>query len=293
MLNFRDIELNDRETIEEYTSAWAFECSEFTFPNLYTWGVNGHIKMCEHENVLYIMPCFGTVCICAPIMKHKDGDFNCALAIAREYFDSVGKPMIIRSISGPLKQLFEQRGMALEEDRDNYDYVYSAEALRTLSGKKYHSKRNHINQFKAMYRSEYVKLNSGMLDECMEMYDRWVSTKNDSAFGIKEEKQAIKRLVPNMEQLSVCGCGIRVDGRLEAFSLGQLINKDTALIHIEKANPDIQGLYPFINQQFLINEFPDVEYVNREEDMGLEGLRKAKLSYNPTGFVEKYIYREC
>ena len=87
-------------------------------------------------------------------------------------------------------------------------------------------------------------------------------------------------------------CGIFIDGKLEAFTMGEYINPNMALIHIEKANPMIRGLYPYINQQFLVNEFSDVEFVNREEDLGIEGLRKAKLSYHPVKFIEKYTVRE-
>jgi len=87
--------------------------------------------------------------------------------------------------------------------------------------------------------------------------------------------------------------GIYIDGRLEAFTMGELLNKNMALVHIEKANPDIRGLYPYINQQFVLNEFKNVEFVNREEDLGIEGLRKAKLSYHPCRFVEKYTVKEA
>ena len=86
--------------------------------------------------------------------------------------------------------------------------------------------------------------------------------------------------------------GIYVDGALEAFSIGEKLKPNMALIHIEKANPEIRGLYPYINQKFLVDEFPDVEFVNREEDLGIEGLRKAKLSYHPVRFAEKYTVRE-
>ena len=93
-----------------------------------------------------------------------------------------------------------------------------------------------------------------------------------------------------MDKLKIAG--IFIDGNLEAFTMGEYLNPNMALIHIEKANPSIRGLYPYINQQFLVNEFSDVEFVNREEDLGIEGLRKAKLSYHPVKFVEKYTVRE-
>ncbi len=94
-----------------------------------------------------------------------------------------------------------------------------------------------------------------------------------------------------MDRLKIAG--IYIDGKLEAFTMGELLNNNMALIHIEKANPEIRGLYPYINQQFLVHEFPDVEFVNREEDIGIEGLRKAKLILPSMKFVEKYTVREA
>ena len=111
---------------------------------------------------------------------------------------------------------------------------------------------------------------------------------------MKEELIGIKKLFANFDiikdRLKIAG--IFIDGKLEAFTMGEYINPNMALIHIEKANPMIRGLYPYINQQFLVNEFSDVEFVNREEDLGIEGLRKAKLSYHPVKFIEKYTVRE-
>ena len=125
----------------------------------------------------------------------------------------------------------------------------------------------------------------------------WTSNKeeNDAVTDdMEEELIGIKKLFNNYsvikDKLKIAG--IFIDGKLEAFTMGEYINPNMALIHIEKANPSIRGLYPYINQQFLVNEFSDVEFVNREEDLGIEGLRKAKLSYHPVKFIEKYTVRE-
>ncbi|RDC49395.1 DUF2156 domain-containing protein, partial [Acinetobacter sp. RIT592] len=103
-----------------------------------------------------------------------------------------------------------------------------------------------------------------------------------------------KRIFKNYEKLkdTLKISGIYIDSKLEAFSIGEMLNDNMAVIHVEKANADIRGLYPYINQQFLLNEFSDVEFVNREEDLGIEGLRKAKLSYHPVKFAEKYTVIE-
>ena len=113
--------------------------------------------------------------------------------------------------------------------------------------------------------------------------------------GMDEELIGINKVFNDYEILKdkVKIAGIYIDNKLEAFTIGELLNPNMALIHIEKANPDIRGLYPFINQQFLVNEFSEVEFVNREEDLGIPGLRKAKLSYHPIRFVEKFTVKEA
>ena len=117
---------------------------------------------------------------------------------------------------------------------------------------------------------------------------------NEFDEGMDDESVGIKKIFNNYDYLKdrLKIAGIYVDGKLEAFTMGELINSNMALIHIEKANPNIRGLYPYINQQFILNEFENVEFVNREEDLGIPGLRKAKLSYHPVKFVEKYTVRE-
>lgn len=185
------------------------------------------------------------------------------------------------------------------EERDLFDYIYDAESLRTLAGRKNQKKRNHINYFLKEYenRFEYKLLSEENFNECLELMKAWTTSKEEQDEfddGIDDELIGIKKIFNNYSILKdrVKVAGIYIDDKLEAFTIGELLNKNMALIHIEKANPDIRGLYPYINQQFILNEFSDVEFVNREEDLGIEGLRKAKLSYHPLRFVEKYTVTE-
>ena len=186
------------------------------------------------------------------------------------------------------------------EERDYFDYVYDAEALRTLKGRKNQKKRNHLNYFLKEYegRFEYKKLGKKEFEDCIELLRAWASNKaeqGDVDDGIDDEFIGIKKIFDNYDVLEeeVKVAGVYIDNKLEAFTIGEYINDDMALIHIEKANPEIRGLYQYINQQFLVHEFENVEFVNREEDLGIEGLRKAKLSYHPCKFVEKYTVMEA
>ncbi|WP_434310049.1 DUF2156 domain-containing protein [Hominifimenecus sp. rT4P-3] len=180
----------------------------------------------------------------------------------------------------------------IEEEADAADYVYDAESLRTLSGKKYHKKKNHVNAFLREYgdRSEYRRLVRADRDLIWEFLSRWREQKGDEAdIHLDGEAEGIHEVLRHMEVLGTYVAGVFIDGKLEAFTMGSYNPVDRmAIIHIEKANAEIRGLYPWINQQFLVHEFPDALLVNREDDVGLPALRKAKESYYPVFMAKKY-----
>ena len=185
----------------------------------------------------------------------------------------------------------------VEEERDYFDYVYNAKELMTLPGKRYHKKKNHVNAFIKEYGSRYeIKIPCCCdKNEIKEFLLRWHDSRNieDEYSRDDYELKGIEYILNHFDMIKYYMMSIYVDGRMEAFTLGTYLKEEkTAYIHVEKANPDIRGLYPFLNQQFLINCFPDAEFVNREDDMGLEGLRKAKLSYNPLKLIKKYTVTE-
>ena len=219
-----------------------------------------------------------------------------------DYFEKEQKKIYFRGITKEvvdyLKENYPDK-FDYTEERDLFDYVYDGESMRELKGRKNVKKRNHINYFLKEYagRYEYRLLDENDFDACLQLVEEWTSNKEENdavSDDMEEELIGIKKLFENFsvikDKLKIAG--IFIDGKLEAFTMGEYINPNMALIHIEKANPSIRGLYPFINQQFLVHEFSDVEFVNREEDLGIEGLRKAKLSYHPVRFVEKYTVRE-
>jgi uncharacterized protein len=180
---------------------------------------------------------------------------------------------------------------AITADRDNYDYVYNSKDLIELKGRKYHSKKNHVNSFLRNYSNyQYIPLTPEWVPRCVETQIEWCKKKGcDEDALLKGERDAIIEVLIHWNELKLTGGLIYVDEKVEAFSFGEQLNNDTAVIHVEKANADIRGVYPVINQQFCANAWPQLPYINREEDMGLEGLRKAKESYCPVKMVEKYI----
>jgi hypothetical protein len=150
--------------------------------------------------------------------------------------------------------------------------------------------KNHINRFNKKHDWEYSPLTPELIAECLELQEEWCRLKQCvESPSLLSEEQAIIEALTHIELLKYKGGVIRIQGKVEAFTLGELLNPETVVIHIEKGNPKLTGLYPMIQQQFLAEEWSDIPYVNREQDLGIQGLRKAKSSYNPEFMVNKYI----
>jgi len=170
------------------------------------------------------------------------------------------------------------------------DYVYEGDALRELPGRKYGSKRNHISQFiRQVPDYEVVPVEKGNLDECRRIIEEWCRARDCTCESPENcERHACNEMLDQWDLLDMKGILIRVNNRFEAFTIGERLNADTIAIRYEKGNGDIHGIYTVMNRDFLQQVWQDAVFVNREEDMGLEGLRKAKLSYYPCHMVDKY-----
>ena len=208
-----------------------------------------------------------------------------------------GKPFEMRGIyeeTMPLLKSCLPDTTQFIDDRDNWDYVYLRDNLANLAGRKYHAKKNHANAFRKEnpdYAFSVISKND--IADCIAFADLWCEIKGQNAEGLRCELCALEEALINYEVLNIRGALIRIDGVVQAFSIGEKYNKDMAVIHFEKANPEIRGLYTVINQDFCSKVWNDVIYINREEDMGLEGLRKAKESYHPEFMVKKYSVVIC
>jgi len=301
-MNFKEININSKKELDPYFDIVDYEACEYCFATLYLWQ---HV----YKTRYYIGEDF------AVIMAENEGNTFSILPLATKeklpevidfvvkYFIKEGKKVCFRGVTKEVVQVLNENypeQFEYTEERDLFDYVYDGESLRTLAGKKNQKKRNHLNYFLKEFegRYEYKLLNEENFDECLELLKEWTLKKEENDEhdeGIDDEYIGIKKIFKDYELLKdkLKIAGVYVDNKLEAFTIGELINPNMALVHIEKANPNIRGLYQYINQQFILNEFPEVEFVNREEDLGIPGLRKAKLSYHPVRFVEKYTVREA
>ena len=173
-------------------------------------------------------------------------------------------------------------------DREYSDYIYEVDDLIRLSGSKYHGKKNHLNKFLNTYAFSYEEITEDNIEECRRMKEEWAVRKGGDIEEYREELDIIDNVLDNYDKFNLIGGLIRIDGKVSAFTIGEAISEDTFVTHFEKADEDIPGLYQAINQQFAANSISGFKYVNREDDIGLPGIRQAKLSYRPVMMFDKY-----
>lgn len=287
-MNFKEITLEDRDRFLKHYIKHPPKTSFHSFANLFLWRGAEKLEFCEHNGFIIVTGLSvykGERYIMFPL-----GSGDCR-KLTNSFIDMYGMDFQIFAITEENAKNLDKlcnRAYDITHMRSMDNYIYEVESLITLSGKKLHSKRNHINKFKSLYNYSYERLNEENFDECMEFACRWYQEKEGADSTLLYERQAVKDALTYHKELELkCGM-IKVDGKVVAFSVGERLNHDTVLIHIEKADTDYDGAYAIINNEFLKNEWSEFKYVNREEDMGLEGLRKAKLSYRPCEILKIY-----
>ena len=297
----KDVDLSCREIIKDFISANPLEASEYTFTNIFAFRLEYNFKVSLLKNNLIILKDIKPVSFFCPVGNSQISDIlsrvfdylkNIAGAPAPERL--AGKPYLERVPESFVNAYLKGNdNFIIEEDRDHFDYAYDVRELIELKGNRFHDKKNQVNKFRSRYKYEYLALTEGLIGECLAFEDYWCEVKEcDKHPGLKKERCAILQMLNNFKVLNIKGGAIRIGDKIAAITLGEKILPDTLVIHVEKANPDIPGLYQVINQEFLMHESGDCRFVNREQDLGIEGLRKAKISYNPVRFVKKYKVKE-
>lgn len=295
----KDVHIDDYDFLKRYFSFRRPGTCESVITDVYLWKIYYRTKYFLTDTGLIWLyrtdtEVFSSVPLCKP--EHLQENVK----VLQQYFHEVlNKKLVMYLVDEAALDMLSLPGEQYEvfEERMYFDYVYDADLLRRLPGKKYHKKKNHVNGFLKEYENRYQcrLLDCDDIEATMDFIYRWHAQHSgaDPLCRDDYEVRGIEYLLRNCCRVMYRMFGVFVDGRLEAFSLGTYdeVTK-TAYIHVEKANPNIRGLYAFINQQFLCQGFPKAELVNREDDMGLEGLRKAKLSYHPTQMVKKYTVLE-
>ena len=298
-LEFKKIEVNSiQEMLPFYARRHNMTCDS-VFLESYVWKdyYNVRYAIWENKALLWLMEnegrCFSAMPLC------REEDLPGAFAAIEEYFnEELGYPLVINLADEyAVKYLnLPEDKYLVEEQVDSRDYLYNGDAMRSLAGKKLHKKKNRVNAFKREYegRYEYRRLCCSDSHDVWVFLDRWRQQKGEEVEEhLDYEVKGIHDILKNCSEFSIHMGGVYIDGQMEAFTIGSYNPVEhMAVIHIEKANPEINGLYQFINQQFLIEEFPETEWVNREDDMGLEGLRKAKMTYYPADYARKYLVEQ-
>lgn len=292
-LVFNPLTFDDKHIFDRYLNEYKFSTSEYAFANLLIWRKGCNIKYTIYNGTLIIKKrdFKGNYHFMQPI-GYKKENLKDLIEKLKEYklenkmnylFKDVEK-----SFLNDIKKLYGDE-VLIEEDIDNFDYIYDREKLATLSGKKLHGKKNHYNYFIKTYGYMVKDLSEPFVKEdCIKAAENWHQEKHSGDEYLTYELEGIKELINHMDELNQKGIAVYVDGVISAFTIGECVNEDMAIIYIEKGRSDIRGIYSFINKAFVEEYLSNVKYINREQDLGIEGLRKAKKSYNPLKLEEKY-----
>lgn len=290
MLDFRSVKIQDIESIKKFTADFNEYSCELTSVNLIMWQEHFGFTFCIDEGVLYTKNCIdGRVTFGIPFTRNMKP----SIEKIKEYAAYNNIPVVFFGVQGDRLELFKAQAdfeYSFEPVRDSFEYIYSYENLASLSGKKYHSKRNHISAFKKRYNWSYEKIDDGNYTDVIKMLEHWYNSYTEkSADTMEAEKNKIADILAKRDSLNLRGGLLRVDGNIIAVTLGCEISSEVFDVNFEKALVEFDGAYAMINQQFVVNELYSYKYINREDDLGIEGLRKAKLSYKPEILLEKFI----
>ncbi|AEE96686.1 DUF2156 domain-containing protein [Mahella australiensis] len=289
-MDFRPLTLESKPLFDKYFIKFPLEISEYTFTNMYMWDHYYNSKYAVVDDYLCIIAYIEKQYVLLPPVGPKDDSLKNVLDAMMNLFQNEGWPFAMCRVPEFMAMQIKQwyPSLNVEMDLDNSDYVYRTKDLIELAGRKYHAKKNFLNRFVKENNFQYVSLTSEYIDGCIDFAEKWLEIKDSNDEGLLHEHDAIKKALSHFDYLGLKGGIILIDRDIEAFSFGEMLTPDTANVHIEKANPNIPGLYVAINQMFCAHEWHDVPYINREQDLGIPGLRKAKQSYHPVRMIYKY-----
>lgn len=293
-IDFKPITIDDKEVITSFTLPSPLRNCDLAFSNMCSWRFLYQSEYAVYKNFLLIRFYIEEknrkrIAYMRPI---GNGDFRDALLQLEEDSWQHGHPLLMLGVTPISKDLLEEAfpgEFSYIPERDYFDYIYLREDLATLKGKKFQAKRNHVNKFKKQYAYEYEPLTAELVLECLEFEAKWYKANrtDDDQEELTDERKSMIFALNHFKELNLLGGAIRIDHKLVAFTFGSPINQDTFGVHVEKADTDYDGAYSIINQEFASRIPEQYVYVNREEDLGIPGLRKAKLSYNPTILLPK------
>ena len=286
----------DKPTFDKFFGSRYYENSGYTFTNFFMWRKMRDYRWAIEDDVLYIFSSNEEIFaawqpICEP-EKMQDAITKILRVAEEQRGDKKFMFVVVEKIFADELARYPHAKFNITAERDRFDYVYLAQDLINLSGRKFHGKKNHLNAFHKEYPdARYVSITEEIIPKCREELNSWYETHrrdNPDDVFICYEQAAIHEIFDHFDKFKLKGGAIMIDDKVVAFTFGERLNSDTAVVHVEKAAPDIRGVYAAINQNFVEHEWSDMIYINREEDMGVDGLRQAKESYRPVKLVEKF-----
>ena len=289
MPDFEPLTLFRQDEYQELLSSSGITASDYSFVNLWAWAVEHGLTWAFEGGLAWIRQERPAPSLWAPVGPRDGAGWT-------DLFDRPG----IRGLPFtrvPEDVLFQWVAalpgrIQVDEAREHWDYLYSVTELVELSGNRFHKKKNLLNQFMKKYSCQYRTIDSSVISEVLATQEEWCAWRDCEAVDtLASENRAIGRVLENWQDLGgIMGGAILIEGRLAAFTVGEAFGHDTLLIHFEKGLGEYTGIYQAINRIFL-DEHREFSVANREQDLDDEGLRQAKLSYNPTGYVRKYRMR--
>ena len=285
----KSIELSDKTIFDKYFQEYPPEISEYTFTNLFMWRDFYKFQWIEIENSILLVSYRDPLklIVFPPIGINLNPMFKYIRQMAKDQNKSIQFERIPSSMISIFKETFSN--CEVREDRENWDYIYASENLRDLSGKELANERKKLNKFKNNNRWEYVDLTEKEIPECIKLQASWCGVRAcDDNPVLHTEDLAIQEIFKEWKTLRFIGGLIRIDGIIQAYTVGEPLNLSTLVIHVEKANSEITGLYQTINQQFAERNANQFQFINREQDLGIPNLRYAKENYHPIKMGKKY-----
>ncbi len=287
--DFKSITMEDRIIFNTYFDKYPPEISEFTFTNLYMWRNHYQFRWTIYKNQFILTSTKEPNKLTAFPPMGND------LMTSLEYLINISKKsnLELELIRFPESNLETLKKTCIDheiiEERGNWDYIYDRNDLVNLPGKQYANFRKKLNRFKRQFQWSYEKLSETLIDSILNMQDEWCGIRacyDDES--LNEENLGIHEIFTNWKDLKFEGGVIKVDGKIVAYTLAEMLNNDTIVVHVEKANPEFNGAYQAVAQQFYDKLDEAIKFINREQDLGDPNLRKAKEHYHPIRYVKKY-----
>ena len=286
-MRFHPIDMDRQTQYLGVLSRCPAKYSDYSFINLWGWAEIYGLEWAWEDSHVWIRQTIPEIFYWAPVGPWAATDWK------RTFKDHIPSDTVFIRIPAGLLDIWKNASggrIDAEESKEHWDYLYDKTELIELRGKRFHKKKNLLNQFKKKYDFEYKAFTKDMVHMALGMQADWCTWRDcESSAALEAENRVILRILNQWEKLTeIRGGALIVDRKMVAYTVAEEVAQDTLLIHFEKGNPDYKGVYQAINQMFLAHSNEEIKYANREQDLGNEGLRKAKLSYNPVDFNRKY-----